>query len=194
MSLKVVGPNYVLRVIEGAFPLRLIGKGELQVGLELLRLDAEAGVAGESIASLLLPALDYDDELSPLVEDYRRRVVIEEAANLSQRFSATLRRVLVPPAYFPLARMSAHSLTHSCYFNLREGQLDEIGELYRPYLNYVGYVEGDSVRVSTRKVRGSLGGVLSSFVKTALSSLGAAGLYLWMGARTCKPNRLLEDP
>jgi len=66
-ELRVVGPGYTLRVVEGSSPPRQPSPGEIEVGLDLLRLDAEAGVVGESLASLLLPALEFDEELRGLL-------------------------------------------------------------------------------------------------------------------------------
>ncbi len=194
MSATVVAPNYVLKVVEGSSPPKANGEGELQVGLDLLRLDAEAGVLGESLASLLLPATSFDDELRPLIESYRRRVVVEEAAELATRLGPSTRRVLVPPEYFPAARMSRHAQTHACFFNLSHSQLEAVGDGYRRYLSDVGEVREDGVIISPRKVRGSMTSVVTSILKTTLSSLGAAGLYIWLTQRSCKPSRALMDP
>ena len=194
VSATVVTPNYVLRVVEGSSPPKANGERELQVGLDLLRLDAQAGVLGESLASLLIPAVEFDEELRPLVESYRRRIVVEEAAELAARLGPATRRVLVPPEYFPAARMSRHAQTHSCLFNLSPGQLKAVGEGYRNYLSDVGDIRDDGVIISPRKVRGSMVSVLTSALKTTLSSLGAAGLYLWLSQRSCSPSRALLDP
>ncbi len=194
MSMTVMAPSYVLRVSEGTSPPKALSERELHVGYDLLRLDVQAGVFGESLASLLLPATSYDDELRPLVESYRRRVVIEEAAELSQRLGPATRKVLVPPEYFPAARMARHALTHACLFSFTPSQLEVIADAYKPYLGEVGDPSKGGVVISSRKVRSSMASLFTSVLKTTLSSLGAAGLYLWLYQRSCRPNRAIADP
>jgi len=193
-ELKVVGPGYTLRVVEGSSPPRQPSPGEIEVGLDLLRLDAEAGVVGESLASLLLPALEFDEELRGLVESYRRRVVIEEAAELGQRLGPALRHVRVPALYFPLARMSRHAATHACYFSLTPQLLEALSQAYEAYLPEVGDARDGYVTISPSRVRVSLSSVFASLFKTVLTAVGSAGLYFWLSPRACGPSPLLLDP
>ena len=192
----VRGPSYVIRPVEGYATPRVSGR-EITVGLELLRLDAGLSVLGESLASLLLPPVEYSDDVADVVKSYRRRVVIEEASDLVARAGRAAGVIKVPSYFFPLSRMSKLSWLYSCIFNDASRDLERLGEGYADFMELVGSPDGRVyISLSEQRVRGSFASVLGSVVKSVAAGVSVAGTYmsLLLKSSECPPNVFVEDP
>ncbi|ADL18926.1 hypothetical protein ASAC_0519 [Acidilobus saccharovorans 345-15] len=192
----VKGPSYAIRVVEGLATPKVNGR-EVTVGAELLRLDASLGVMGESLASLLLPAVDYSSDLASIVKSYRTRVVVEEASEAITRLGPLAGLAKVPPYFFPIARMSKLSWLYSCIFNESTRNVDLLGEIYSDYAKLVGDLTPEGyVKLSESKVKGSVASLISGIVKSVAAGISVAGAYMsfFMRSSECPPNVLLEDP
>lgn len=191
---RIVGPSYVIDVVDGYYAPRVNGR-EITVGRELLRLDAELSVLGESLASLLLPRVEFDDEVADIVTYYRRRVVAEEYSELVSRLGPASGLVRAPSYFFPLARMSKASWLYSCIFNEVTKDLESLGREYYEYVKVLGDVGPDdlvTLRPRSRPTGNPLGGIL----KSVATGISVAGVYMSsiLRASGCKPNYLLADP
>ena len=192
MRAEVRGPGYTLVVVDGHQPPVVSDKRTIEVGYEVLRLDAVSSAFSEVLASLLLPPVEYDEELGPLVSAYRARVVAEEAGALASRLGEA-GDLEVPLAYFPAARMSRLGNLYSCAFNEAVRDPESLGGAYAEHARALGAVEGGYVRLAMVQRRERRAGVAAP-VNALLT--GIAGLYLGFlsDLGRCRPSALLRDP
>ncbi len=124
----------------------------LHVGKQWFEADARLSLFGERIAGLLLPSIDYDEELAELVEAYRLRVMAEQAADLQARIGKLISQVRVRPSYFPYSR--ARLLWHDLGCLVREGLEPSIlDNEYSTLASRIGSLEDGLVALAPRKYR-----------------------------------------
>ncbi len=192
--LEVRGPGYRVRVVEGLQPPIVKGSG-LEVGRSLLMLDAVSGALSESLASLLLPPIEYDKELEDVVRAYRSRVVAEEASELMSRLGPLTQSARIHVSYFAVARMSRLSRLYPCAFNEAVRDLDKLADEYMSYAAEVGSLSDAYVMLRRSKARGLLASVRSRV--SGIAMIGLAGAYvrlLLSGLTECQPRPPLEEP
>ncbi|MCE4619621.1 MAG: DIPK family protein [Desulfurococcales archaeon] len=124
----------------------------LRVGKQWLEADARFSLFGERMAGLLLPSIEYDEELSRLVEAYRIRVMAEQAADLQARIGRLASQVRVRPSYFPYSR--ARLLWHDLGCLIRDGlEPSTLDGEYSPLASRIGSLEDGLVALAPRKYR-----------------------------------------
>ena len=124
----------------------------LRVGKQWFEADARFSLLGERIAGLLLPSIEYDEEVSDLVEAYSLRVMAEQAADLQARIGKLVSQVKVRPSYFPYSR--ARLLWHDLGCLVRSGlEPSTLDTEYRHLASRIGRLEDGLVALAPRKYR-----------------------------------------
>ncbi|MEB3851570.1 MAG: phosphotransferase [Desulfurococcales archaeon] len=114
--------SYRVEVVRSQLWMASVEGSTLRVSLTLLRLDAQASLAGERVAGpLLFPVRlsdgcggDVGGEVRSIIEAYRRRVVVEQLYDVYVRMGVLAREALVDPAFPPVSRLWLLRRPHAC--------------------------------------------------------------------------------
>lgn len=169
--------EYEVRVLEGQ-ALPSAEGGSLRVGIALLEADARYGLLGESIAGALLPPLriecngDLEERVHRAIQDYRSRVVVEQAYDLYTRMGPAAGVVVVDPVYFPLSRMALLRRLHSCIYeaSLEEG-LEGLRSEYSGLASRLGDIVNRGVKLRLPTLRDSVRSLITSMRQWIQSGL-----------------------
>ena len=197
MEARIDGPGYRLLVVEGLAPVTW-EEGE---GLAIIRaprialeLDAYLGVLGEAVAGLLLPPVRVEGPgwLERIVEDYRSRVVAEQAADMVVRLGRLALEARLRPSALPVSRMTLYWGVNGCLYG-KALDPDALDEEYRGYAELVGSLEGGYLHLRPARYRRVLQAAASRI--RALAARGVARLASslaprgpWPGSR-CDPGQ-----
>jgi hypothetical protein len=198
---KIRGPGYEI-IVEGSggFPKWDPLRAKLYVSKQLLEADAKFGMLGERIAGLLLPPLDYDEELENLIDSYRLRISAEQAADLQYRIGRLASLVRIRPSFLPLSR--ARILWNDLGCLLKNGlDPDKLDEEYHHYGSRIGVLENGLIALKPRKYREVLQVISSQWRLRAASLLTGITRRLSVELHICStvpealdPSRLVIAP
>ena len=201
--------GYEVRVLEGQ-ALPSAEGGSLRVGVALLEADARYGLLGESIAGALLPPLrvecsnGLEGRIRRAIQDYRSRIVVEQAYDLYMRMGPAAGVVVVDPVYFPLSRMTLLERLHSCIYeaSLEEG-LDRLRLEYGKLASGLGEAVNRGVKLRLPTLRDSVRSLITSMKQWIQSGLyripSPVNIPPWRGrcgewAPPVEPWRLISSP
>ncbi len=182
---EIQGPGYRIRVAPGVSPPSWDPEERvLTVGLTVLEFDARLGILGETVAGLLLPPLTHIPErLARIIDDYRARIVAEQAADLGQRIGGVAGLARVRPSYFPVSRAVMLWKSIGC---LLHGGLDpdRLDDEYSPYSWAAGDEAGGYVRIRPARFKKVITANLSRLrlmTSAALASISKQLSTAWPG-------------
>ncbi len=188
-------------VVNERMQIRNMGKLE-KIPVSALELDAKLSLLAETIIGpFLLPySIECNDEnlmkhLKEIIDDYRRRVVLEQAYDLYARLGPLLDIVYIAPAYFPVSRLSLIWRSVGCkvikYFN--SNIIKTLNEEYRSYLKEMfDFAKDDMVKLKPLRVREMFTSFMTSF-KLSLQA-GIHKVVYSLSKRTCDVPEIVEHP
>ncbi len=149
---EIRGPRYKIVVANGQnIPKWDPRTNTLIVSRQLLELDVKFSIAGERIAGLLLPLIDYENaSLGDLIRMYRIRIAAEQAAELQSRIGMLSSGAFIRPAYFPISRALLLWRDLGCLVG--EGlNAEYLDKEYLAISEYIGDLAEGLVRLKPRK-------------------------------------------
>ncbi|PMP61257.1 MAG: hypothetical protein C0171_07120 [Caldisphaera sp.] len=198
MSSTIKGIDYEIKVVEGFKLPSFSNQNEIIVGRSILESDIKTGTLGDSIAGLLIPPIEYDNDLRELIEFYKVRVTIEQGFEIRQRFGKLTNEIDIPIEIIPISRMSLIKDLYPCIFNraIEKVGLDGLRDEYKKYIENIGNIkENNSINLSNKVLLMSANKLLGTIGKNVILGFLAINSNKNINnEEKCVPNQLLMDP
>ncbi len=196
MEGEINGINYKIKIVNG-FKLPTFENNTLIVGDLIFSADVKLGTLGDVVSGLLIPPVEYDNNMKSLVEYYKLRVTIEQAYEISQRFGELVNSIKIPIEFIPLSRMQPLRNIYSCIFN---DIIDKIGieglrNEYEKYVKNIGKNVNGNINLNSELLTMSANKIMGNIGKNVI--LGFLTMYSGNSfsiGKICKPNELIENP